>query len=153
MFFSSRKKKKLAEEAQKMEQQRLQEEAIQKAKKEADAYHTNLDTFYRICDMVRSLPKKRQIVVVQRKNTFKTKSDRNWCYMQIAQEMKRQYRLYGKTWMIDYNDSLYAFYAPTKVDYKFRRAIEEFSKEGYLIQHIRYYSFNYWITFKRGILK
>lgn len=143
MFFSSRKKKKLAEEAQKMEQQRLQEEAIQKAKKEADAYHANLHTFYSICDMVRSLPKKREIVVVQRKNTFTDKSHRNWCYLQIAHEMKRQHRLHGKTWMSDYNESLYAFYAPTKVDYKFRRALEEFSKNGYLIQRIRYYSFNY----------
>ena len=47
------------EEAQKMEQQRLQEEAIQKAKKEADAYHTNLDTFYMI---YRKLPRSLKVV-------------------------------------------------------------------------------------------
>ena len=93
--------------------------------------------------MVRSLPKKRKIVVVQRKNTFKDNSDRNWCYLKTAREMARQHRLNGTTWISTCNHSLYAFYAPTKVDYKFRQALEEFYKGGYRIQRIRYYNLDY----------
>lgn len=140
MFFSSRKKKELAEEAQAQEQARLKQEA---ALKEVYAYSKNSETFYRICDMVRSLPKERQIVVVQRKNISKSNHDRNSCYLKIAKRMRHEYLYNGKNWISDNHNCLYAFYAPTKLDYKFRQALEEFSKGGYLIQRIRYYYFNY----------
>lgn len=136
MFFSSRKKKRLAEV-------QAQEQAQARLKQETYAYSANLETFYRICDMVRSLPKKRQIVVVQRKNTFKNNQNRNWRYLKLAEEMRRHYRAVGLKWITSDDGSLYAFYAPTKVDYEFRRALKEFSKGGYHIQRIRYYHFNY----------
>ena len=141
MFFSSRKKKRLAEtQAQEQEQTRLKQEA---ALQEAYAYSKNINTFYRVCDMVRSLPKERQIVVVQRKNEFSDNHYRNACYLKLAQKMKSEYRRFGKTWMRDDDNCLYAFYMPTKIDDKFRKALTEFSKGGYIIQRIRYYHFNY----------
>lgn len=140
MFFSSRKKKKLESEAKKQEQQRIEKE---KAHKEALSYSANLNTFYRICDMVRSLPKERQIVVVQRKNIFKNNHERNWCYLKLAKQMRQESLYNGKTWISDSSKCLYAFYAPIYVDYNFRQALKEFSKDGYLIQRIRYYHFNY----------
>ena len=143
MLFGWWKKRKLVEEAQQMEQQRLQEKELQKAREEANAYAYNIDTFYRICDMVRSLPQKRKIVVVQRKNTFEDNSERNWWYLVTAREMARQHRLNGATWISTCNHSLYAFYAPTNVNYKFRQALEEFYKGGYRIQRIRYYNLEY----------
>lgn len=143
MFFSSRKKKKLAEEARKLEQQRIEQEAIQKIKQEAAAYKANLETFTRICDMVRSRPKERQLVVVQRRYIFKEKSERSWHYRQLAWEMFRKHRANGQKWMSYCDNSLYAFYAPTKLDDDFREALKEFSKDGYLIQRIRYYSYPY----------
>ena len=75
MFFSSRKK--LAEEALKKEQERLLRE---KTLQEARAYYKNIGTFFRITEMVRSLPKERQIVVVQRISVFKDNHERNRCY-------------------------------------------------------------------------
>ena len=140
MFFSWRKKRKLDKE-----QHHLQEELIKKEilEKEATAYSTNLETFYKICDMVRSLPKERQIVVVQRRNIFKEPSDRSWFYKQIAHEMFHRHKACGEKWMSDYDDSLYAFYAPTRLDYHFRKALKKFSKDGYVIQRIRYYHFDY----------
>ena len=108
MFFSSRKKEKLAEEAQQKEQARLKQEA---AIQEANAYSANLETFYRICDMVRSLPKKRQIVVVQRINIFKDNHERNQCYLNLAKEMRRYNRVLGSKWITFNDGSLYAFYA------------------------------------------
>jgi len=143
MLFGWRKKRKLAEETKKREEQRIQEEALQKAREECNAYADNLETFYRICDMVRSLPKKRKIVVVQRKNTFKDDSDRNWWYLNAARKMSSQHRLNGATWISFCNYSLYAFYAPTDVDFRFIQALEEFSKGGYHIQRIRYYDLEY----------
>ena len=143
MFFSSRKKKRLAEaevQAQKQEQACLKQEA---ALQEAYAYSKNINTFYRICDMVRSLPKERQIVVVQRKNEFSDKHYQNACYLKLAEKMRSEYRRFGNTWMHDEDNCLYAFYAPTNLDYKFRQALKEFSKGGYIIQRIRYYHFNY----------
>lgn len=141
MFFSSRKKKRLAEaQAQEQEQARLKQEA---AIQEAYAYHKNISTFYRICDMVRSLPKERQIVVVQRKNEFSDNHHRNACYLKLAEKMRSEHRRFGKTWMHDEDNCLYAFYAPTKLDYNFRQTLKEFSKGGYLIHRIRYYHFNY----------
>ena len=138
MFFSSRKKKKLAEEAQAQEQARInlkQEVALQ----ETNAYQTNVKTFYRICDMVRSLPKKRQIVVVQRINTFKDDYDRNRGYMELARNISRQHRINGTKWISAYNGSLFAFYSPTRLGFNFNQALKEFSKDGYVIQRIRYY--------------
>ena len=143
MLFGWWKKRKLAEEAKKQEEQRIQEEAIQKAREESNAYAYNIETFYRICDMVSSLPKERQIVVVQRRNIFKDKSDRNWFYKQLAFEMCRKHRASGQNWMSCYDDSLYAFYSPTKLTYEFRQALKEFSKDAYLIQRIRYYRSDY----------
>jgi len=143
MLFGWRKKRKLAEETKKQEEQRLQEEALQKEKNEAAAYKENIEKFYMICDMVRSLPKERQIVIVQRRNIFKEKSDRSWFYKQLAHEMFRKHRAYGQNWMSDYDDSLYAFFAPTKLTYEFKKVLKEFSKDGYVIQRIRYYHFDY----------
>lgn len=143
MLFGWWKKRKLAEEAKKQEKQRIQEEAIQKAREESNAYAANVQAFYEICHMVRSLPKERQIVVVQRRNIFKDKSDRNWFYKQLAHEMCRKHRASGQNWMSDYDDSLYAFYAPTKLTHEFRNALIEFSKDGYVIQGIRYYRSDY----------
>lgn len=141
MFFSSRKNKRLAEaQAQEQEQARLKQEA---AIQEVYAYNKNINTFYRICDMVRSLPKERQIVVVQRKNIFKDNHDRNSCYLKLAKQMRHEYLYNGKTWISDNYNCLYAFYAPTKMDYKFRQSLKDFSKGGCLIQRIRYYHFNY----------
>lgn len=136
MFFSSRKKKKLAEETQRKAQEEAQRQEIL-------AYNANLETFYTICDMVRSLPKKRQIVVVQRKNTFKNDQDRNWCYLKLAKKMLSQYRAFGLTWISSDDGSLYAFYLPDEMTFGFDKAILEFSKGAYRIQHIRYYHFNY----------
>lgn len=97
MLFGWKKKRKLAEEVKKREEQRIKEDTLLEAMKESYAYADNINTFYRICDMVRSLPKKRKIVVVQRKNIFKDDSDRNWCYLKTAREMASQHRLNGAT--------------------------------------------------------
>ena len=150
MFFSSRKREKLLEKAlskvqainQAQEQARLNHKR-EVALQETNAYQENVQTFYRICDMVRSLPKKRQIVVVQRKNIFKGNHDRNSCYLKLAKQMRHEYLYNGKAWISDNYNCLYAFYAPTKIDSKFRQALEEFSKGGHRIQRIRYYYFNY----------
>lgn len=149
MFFGSRKKKKLAEEARQKEQQRIQEEAFKKACAECSAYAENAETFYRICDMVRSLPKKRHIVVVQRENVFRSNSDRNYAYLKLARKLHYQHQSTGQRWMSAFgenDDALYAFYEPTKMTYHFRNALDKFSEDGYRIQHIRYYSQNLWIT-------
>lgn len=145
MFFISRKKAKLAEEAQKQEERRIQEEKEQKRQKFVEAIEENLATFYGICDMVRSLPKKRHIVVVQRENVFKSDSDRNWAYIQLARSLHYKHQSTGQKWMSAFgenNDALYAFYEPTKLSLEFERALEKFSKDGYRIQRIRYYSRN-----------
>ena len=142
MFFSWRKKKKLEAEAKMKEQQSIQEERLKKLQSEADAYSANVEAFHKICDMVRSQPKESQIVVVQRKNFFKDKSYRNWFYWQLAYEMYHIYKATGQRWMSDYEDSLYAFYAPTRLTTEFRTALKNFSKEGCRIQRIRYYHFN-----------
>lgn len=143
MFFGWYKKRKLAAEAKRQEEQRIQEEELEKQRKEVAAYKENLEKFYMICDMVCSLPKERQIVVVQRRNIFKEKSDRSWFYKQLAHEMFRKHRAYGLNWMSDYDDSLYAFYAPTNFTHEFKQALLQFSKDGYVIQRIRFYKFNY----------
>ena len=143
MLFSWRKKKKLEAEAKKQEEQRIVEESLEESLKEAYAYSENVKTFYKICDMVRSLPKERQIVVVQRVNFFKDKSDRNWFYKQLAHEMFWKHRQNGKKWMSDFENSVYAFYAPTRLTHEFRQVLKDFSKGGHLIQHVRYYHFNY----------
>ena len=143
MLLGRMKKRKLAKEAKKQEEQRIKEEAIKETREEMNAYADNLQTFYNICHMVRSLPKKRKIVVVQRKNTFKDDSDRNWWYLKAAREMASQHRLNGAIWISSCNYSLYAFYAPINLDYKFIQALEEFSKGGYHIQRIRYYDLEY----------
>ena len=139
-FFGSRKNKKLEEESRKKEQQRLEEEAAKKAHEYHVACDENKKIFVdTICHMVRSLPKKRQIVVVQRKNTFNSKESRNYCYLDMANRMSREYRRCKRTWISGYDDSLYAFYAPTKLTPEFEWAIKNLSKGGYRIQHIRYY--------------
>lgn len=131
---------------QEEERQRIQQEAAaQKAVDEVTAYAYNSETFYRICDMVRSLPKKRHIVVVQRENVFKSNSDRNDAYLWLARRLHYQHLITGKRWMSAFgenHDALYAFYEPTKVNYEFRDALGKFSKDGYRIQRIRYYSKN-----------
>lgn len=145
MFFISRKKAKLAEAERKQEQQRIQEEAEKKRKKFVEAHKENLATFYRICDMVRSLPKKRHIVVVQRENVFKSDSDRNWAYLKIARSLHYKHQSSGQKWLSGFgenNDALYAFYEPTELSIDFETALEKFSKDGHLIQRIRYYSRN-----------
>lgn len=144
MFFRSRKKAKL-EEAQKQEQRRIQEEKEQKRQKFVEAHRENRVTFYRVCDMVRSLPKKRHIVVVQRENVFKSDSDRNWAYLQLARSLHYRHQSTGQKWLSAFgenNDALYAFYEPTKLSLEFESALEKFSKDGYRIQRIRYYSQN-----------
>ena len=144
MFFGSRKKAKLLEEeARKEEQARLQKELIRKRDETTAAYYANKEIFVKICHMVRSLPKKRQIVVVQRKYIFKDKHERNWCYLEMADQMRRQYRLTGSKWIRGFDDSLYAFYAPTKLDCSILNALRYFSEDGCRITHIRYYSFNF----------
>jgi len=145
MFFSSRKKAKLAEEARKQEQRRIQEEVEKKRQKFVEAHRENLATFYRICDMVRCLPKKRHIVVVQRENVFKSDSDRNYAYLMLARELHYQYQSTGKRWMSAFgknDDALYAFYEPSKLYPHFDNALVKFSKDGHRIQRIRYYSQN-----------
>ena len=144
MFFISRKKAKL-EEVQKQEQRRIQEEAEQKRQKFVEAHRENLATFYRICDMVRSLPKKRHIVVVQRENVFKSDSDRNWAYLKLAKRLHYKHQSTGQTWLKAFGeneDALYAFYEPTELTLGLRRVIEDFSKDGHRMQRIRYFSRN-----------
>ena len=145
MFFSSRKKKKLAEEARKLEQQRIQEEAERKRFISANAFVDNKVIFNNICNLVRSLPKERHIVVVQRQNVFRSNSDRNWAYLQLARTLHYKHQSTGQNWLSAYgenNDSLYAFYEPTKLTLEFEKTLEKFSKDGYRIQRIRYYSRN-----------
>lgn len=131
---------------QEEERQRIQQEAAtQKARDERNAYAENEETFYRICDMVRSLPKKRHIVVVQRENVFKSDSDRNYAYLMLARKLHYQYQSTGKRWMSAFgknDDALYAFYEPTKLYPHFDNALVKFSKDGHRIQRIRYYSQN-----------
>lgn len=144
MFFSSRKKAKL-EEARKQEQRRIQEEVEQKRQKFVEAHRENLATFYRICDMVRSLPKKRHIVVVQRENVFKSDSDRNWAYLKLARRLQYKHQSTGQKWLSDFgenNDALYAFYEPTKLSLEFREVLKKISEDGHRIRRIRYYSHN-----------
>ena len=145
MFFSSRKKAKLAEEARRQEQLRIQEEVEKERQKFVEAHKENLATFYRICDMVRSLPKKRHIVVVQRENVFKSDSDKNWAYLKLARRLHYKHQSTGQKWLSEFgenNDALYAFYEPTKLSLDFEIALEKFSKDGHRIQRIRYYSQN-----------
>ena len=146
MFFMSQKKARLEEEKRKQEQLRIQEEAtIQKARDERNAYAENEETFDRICDMVRSLPKKRHIVVVQRENVFKSDQDRNLAYIQLARRLHHRHLITGQRWMSAYgqnNDALYAFYEPTNLYPHFDGALVNFSKDGHRIQRIRYYSQN-----------
>ena len=145
MFFSSRKKKKLAEEAQKQEQQRIQQEIEQKRIISTEAFVYNKVIFNNICNMVRSRPKERHIVVVQRKNVFRSNSDRNRAYLKLATRLHYKHQSTGQMLMCDYgsnSDALYAFYEPTKLTDKFEHALEIFSEDGYRIQRIRYYSQN-----------
>lgn len=139
MFFNSRKQAKLEEENRKKEQQRLEEENARKEREYHIAFSANKDIFYNICHMVRSLPKEREIVVVQRKNIFKDNHDRNKCYLEMAKRMSREHRLFGKKWISGYDDSLYAFYKPTLYTYELVEPLRNFSKDGYRIQRIRYY--------------
>lgn len=145
MFFSSRKKAKLAEEARRQEQLRMQKEAEQNRQKFVEAHKENMATFYKICDMVRSLPKKRHIVVVQRENVFKSDSDRNWAYLKLARKLHYKHQFTGQKWLSEFgenNDALYAFYEPTKLSLDFEIALKKISKDGHRIQRIRYYSQN-----------
>ena len=138
MFFKSRKQTKL-EENRKKYQKRQEDE---KAKQEHEynvAFTANKEIFKKICHMVRSLPKERQIVVVQRVDIFVDNHDRNECYMDMAQLMSKAHRLSGREWIHGYNDSLYAFYKPNWFTCSFMEALLEFSKDGYRIQRIRYY--------------
>lgn len=145
MFFSSRKKKKLAEEAQKQEQQRIQQEAKQKLIISTDAFVYNKVIFNNICNMVRSRPKERHIVVVQRKNVFRSNSDRNRAYLELATSLHYKHQSTGQMWMCAYgnnSDALYAFYKPTKLTDELEHVLEIFSEDGFRIKHIRYYSQN-----------
>lgn len=144
MFFRTRKKAKL-EEARRQAEQYLREEEERKRKEFADAFVYNKIMFNNICHMVRSLPKERHIVVVQRENIFWTKYDRNWAYFELAKRLHFQHQSTGQTWItlssIDCDeDALYAFYEPKTLTPEFERALENFSKDGYRIQRIRYYS-------------
>ena len=139
MFFKSRKQAKIEEENRKKEQKRLEEEKAKKEREYHNAFSENKEILYNICHMVRSLPKERQIVVVQRKNIFKDKYERNRCYLDMAWRMSREHRLSGKKWISGYNDSLYAFYKPTWYTYGLVEPLCKFSKDGYRIQRIRYY--------------
>ena len=140
MFFKSRKQAKIEEENRKKEQQRLEEENAQKEHEFQMALEENQQILFgRICHMVRSLPKERQVVVVQRKNIFKDKHDRNKCYLKMAYHMSREHRLYGKKWISGYDDSLYAFYKPTIYTFGLIEPLYKFSEGGYRIQRIRYY--------------
>lgn len=135
-------------EARKQEEERQrieQEAAIQKSRDERNAYAENAEIFYRICNMVRSLPKKRHIVVVQRENVFSSNSDRNHAYLMLARRLHYQRQSTGRRWMSAYgenDDALYAFYEPTELYPHFDSALVKFSKDGYRIQRIRYYSQN-----------
>lgn len=144
MFFISRKKAKLEEE-RKQEERRIQEEAEQKRQNFIEAHRENLKTFYRICDMVRSLPKKRHIVVVQRENVFKSDSDRNWAYLKLARSLHYKHQSTGQTWIRAFGenkDALYAFYEPTKLSFELEKVLGDFSKDGHRIHRIRYFSHN-----------
>lgn len=145
MFFTSRKKVKLAEESQKQEQQHIREEAERERQEFVEAHKENVATFYGICDMVRSLPKKRHIVVVQRENVFASDQDRNWAYIQLARRLHNMNKSTSQKWLSAFgenDDALYAFYEPTKLNCDFELALKKFSKDGYRIQRIRYYGRN-----------
>ena len=132
MFFKFRKSSEL-EENEKKEQQLIEEEKNRKQHEYHAACDENEKTFYTICHMVRSLPKERQIVVVQRKNIFKDKHHRNECYLEMARRMSYEHRLVGKNWISGYYDSLYAFYKPSVYTFGFVEALYKFSKNGYRI--------------------
>jgi len=139
MFFKSRKQAKIEEENRKKEQQFLEEEKAKKEREYHVAFNENERILYRIFDMVRSLPKERQIVVVQRKNIFRDSHERNQCYLNMAQRMSYEYWLHRKKWISGHDDALYAFYKPTDFSLELTRALGNFSKGGYRIQRIRYY--------------
>ena len=145
MFFSSRKKAKLEEEGRRQKQQRIQEEVEKERQNFVEAHKENLATFYRICDMVCCLPKKRHIVVIQRENVFKSDSDRNRAYFELARRLQYEHQSTGTKWLSAFGknqDALYAFYEPTKLCLDFEIAINKISKDGYRIHRIRYYSKN-----------
>lgn len=93
--------------------------------------------------MANSLPKKRQIVVVRRINTFKNDYEQNRCYLELAQKMHRCHRASGIRWMASNDGSLYAFHVPIIFDWEAKKMLKDFSNGGYTIQRIRYYYFNY----------
>jgi len=138
MFFIFRKKAKLAEEAQKREQQKLLQEAIQREQVKHAAFEANKQIFQNICHMVRSLPQEREIVIVMRKDVFRDKYEKNKCYLALARELYYNYHSNVK-WISAYNKSIYAFKKPTKLDDDFNEALLEFSEGGYRISRIRYY--------------
>lgn len=139
MFFKSRKKK-LEEEAARKHAKDL-ERAKQEQKKQAEqiAFLHNENAFYNICHMVKSLPKKRQVVVIQRYYNFYNDSHRNRCYLDLAKRLKREHYRNGTNYMFDHDYSIIAFYAPTRLTLEFERAIRNFSKDGCKFVHIRYY--------------
>jgi len=95
--------------------------------------------------MVRSLPKKRHIVVVQRENVFESDQDRNWAYIQLARRLHNMNKSTSQKWLSAFgenDDALYAFYEPTKLNCDFELALKKFSKDGHRIQRIRYYGHN-----------
>ena len=139
MFFKSRKQAKIEEENRKKEHQLLEEEKVKKEREYHVAFNENERTLYRIFDMVRSLPKEREIVVVQRKNIFRDNHERNKCYLDMACRMSHEGWLYRKKWISGYDDALFAFYKTTDFSLDFISALENFSKDGYRIQRIRYY--------------
>lgn len=144
MFFISQKKEKL-EEARKQEQRRIQEEKEKKRQEFIEAYDENLVRFYRIFDMVRSLPKKRHIVVVQRENVFKSDSERNCAYLELARKLHYRHQSTGQKWMRAFGkngDALYAFYEPTKLSIELESVLRKLSEDGHRIQRIRYFSRN-----------
>ena len=139
MFFTFRKKAKLAEEAKKLELQLLQEEAAAREHENYTAYEENKKIFVNIiCHMVRSLPKRRQIVVIMRKDVFRDKYEKNKCYLALARKLYYDHRSNVK-WISGYNKSIYAFKMPTKLDEDFNKALLEISEGGYRIYRIRYY--------------
>lgn len=140
MFFKSRKKD-LEEEAARKHTADLERAKREQEKQEEDiAYLHNKNAFCNICHMVKSLPKKRQVVVVQRYYNFHNASHRNRCYLELAEKLKREHRRNGTNYMFGHNYSIIAFYAPTQLTLELDRALRYFSKDGHKFVHIRYYS-------------
>lgn len=140
MFFKSRKKK-LAEEAARKQAEDLKRAREEKRKQDEEiAYLHNQNAFYNICHMVKSLPKRRQVVVIQRYYNFYNDSHRSRCYMELVNRLKYEHRRNGTNYMFYHDGALIAFYAPTRLTLEFERALRNFSKDGCKFVHIRYYS-------------